>query len=1013
MSGQDGSRGYLIQALIALLQSLDDPNWESVSVEPNQQSEKIDIQWDGDDYERYVQVKSSKNKITLPMVKAWVGEINEDFSTAKCELVLIGSPTQSVIRLEEYDGVLIPTPKTLDIEGLKSQAAHKLDVFLVNANLGHRLPDERELLVAALTSRLLELGTSGLSLAREGFVEQLSLWINSFRDIGLHQNELLARERFFYQRIPRNPHFSGREEILCDLGSELRWEGLKQQRKVAAIVGLGGQGKTQIASEFAYRNESKYEAVLWVNAESFANANSDLGKWARTRKLCSDEDTIEDAALQAKLWLLSNTNWLLILDNVDSEAIANQFVPSTGDGHVIITSRLRDFQELGGSQFEVKEFSEVESIAFLTSRTRRAESEQAELDALTALAKELGGLPLALEQASAYIVSKQSSFTSYLSSFREQRLEVLEKASPLTGKYDSTVATTWHLNIAAVRRDSPISVRAFRYCSLLASTEIPSEFFVHGASDMGRNMADHMAGFFPTGDETLVDDILAPLAKFSLITRNSMERTFSIHKLVQEVTRFSLSKKVAAHYRKKLLRAMATCFPIVKVETMPFCQRLIQHGIHAFHLADEIELQNLHCATLAHRMGHYIEELGDYKLAISVYQYSAKTRLKICGEKDAEYALTMNNIAVVLQKMGRYKDAENMFRDALEIRTSLLREDHPDLAQAMYNLGLTVEALGKHKEAEDLSREASKIFEKTEDTFYQSNYASCLTSLARQARRDGNIDEAKERLKQARAIHEKGPFKDFDPRYALLLREQAVITSELGDVESAFALLDQAEQVLIRSRGQDHFDYAIFLEAKGHLLLQSGNCDAALPVFSLCSATFEATAGGTHPRFAHSLTNKANCLRECKSGSFSEIEALLQRAIDIYSSSLGEHNLETATARNNLAYAYLIEGEFQKSVEIYKEVALVREAILGKLHNDVAICFGNIGLCHAAMGQAELADTMLFNAYQIYLNLGFPNTDDCVGCLFHFANFRESQGKIKSAAAIRKKRNKIRRKPKY
>ena len=101
---------------------------------------------------------------------------------------------------------------------------------------------------------------------------------------------------------------------MCDLGSELRWEGLKQQRKVAAIVGLGGQGKTQIASEFAYRNESKYEAVLWVNAESFANANSDLGKWARTRKLCSDEDTIEDAALQAKLWLLSNTNWLLILD---------------------------------------------------------------------------------------------------------------------------------------------------------------------------------------------------------------------------------------------------------------------------------------------------------------------------------------------------------------------------------------------------------------------------------------------------------------------------------------------------------------------------------------------------------------------------------------------------------------------------------------------------------------------------------------------------------------------------
>jgi hypothetical protein len=175
MGGADGLRGYLVQALIALVESMRDPAWLSVTIEPNDESEKVDIKWIAEEgTSRFAQVKSSKNQITLPMVKEWIDEIRQVAGSERAELILVGPATSSVLKIGNYLGVNVPTPKNLDLQGLLAQAAHLLDWFCTNHGLGQRTFDEREFLVEAITGYLIELGAEQRQLLRMDFIGQLA-----------------------------------------------------------------------------------------------------------------------------------------------------------------------------------------------------------------------------------------------------------------------------------------------------------------------------------------------------------------------------------------------------------------------------------------------------------------------------------------------------------------------------------------------------------------------------------------------------------------------------------------------------------------------------------------------------------------------------------------------------------------------------------------------------------------------------------------------------------------------
>jgi len=181
MSGNSSIRGYLLQTVVSLLNALqDNQTWDFVALEPNNESEKVDIAWYyPDDNIKASQVKSSQNQINLPNVKEWAKELEDSLNATGYELILIGPCSKEVASLGKFGNVVIPIPKSLDIDGLIDQAAHRLDRYIEIRNLPKISAFTRELVINALITKLENYSTSGSKISRKDFCNLLDEWIKA------------------------------------------------------------------------------------------------------------------------------------------------------------------------------------------------------------------------------------------------------------------------------------------------------------------------------------------------------------------------------------------------------------------------------------------------------------------------------------------------------------------------------------------------------------------------------------------------------------------------------------------------------------------------------------------------------------------------------------------------------------------------------------------------------------------------------------------------------------------
>jgi hypothetical protein len=259
--------------------------------------------------------------------------------------------------------------------------------------------------------------------------------------------------------------FAGRDEDLADLHTAL----LGAKGAPVALTGLGGIGKTRLAIEYAWSREVDYSTLLFVGASDSAALNASLAGLAASKILDlpekeAREDTTKIAAVLR--WLESNPTWLMILDNVDdgaAVAAVSQLLPRLKGGHVLVTARAANFPA-SFRKLELGVLSEDAATQFLLDRTDADRSKSKEDAALArTLARELGGLSLGLEQASAHIAAEHLSFAEYLKLWKEAREAALAWVDPL--KEDSeearrlteserTLATVWTASVARLNEEN-------------------------------------------------------------------------------------------------------------------------------------------------------------------------------------------------------------------------------------------------------------------------------------------------------------------------------------------------------------------------------------------------------------------------------------------------------------------------------------------------------------------------------------------------------------------------------
>src|SRR5947199_2312827 len=397
--------------------------------------------------------------------------------------------------------------------------------------------------------------------------------------------------RYWNIPYPRNPFFTGQEAVLMQLATALKQGEVAALSQPQAITGLGGIGKTQIALEYAYQHRQDYQAVLWTLADTRESLVSGYIAIAQLLGLSQKDEQDQAVIVQAVMsWLQTHSSWLLVLDNADELAMVRECVPASFGGYILLTTRAQSMGRFAKG-IEVETMNQDVGALFLLRRVGLV-AENAQLDAafpsdvVTAkkISEELGGLPLALDQAGAYIEENQSGLASYLSLYHAQRAELLKERGGLIDDHCEPVATTWSLSFGKVEERNPAAADLLRFCAFVSADAIPEEMITVGAESLGANLQEVVRSPLSW------NKAIAALLAYSLIRRNAQEKTLSVHRLVQAVLKDAMDKQARRQWVESVVLAVNEVFPFVEFTTWPQCERYLSHVLVCAELVEQYQI---------------------------------------------------------------------------------------------------------------------------------------------------------------------------------------------------------------------------------------------------------------------------------------------------------------------------------------------------------------------------------------------------------------------------------------
>lgn len=325
----------------------------------------------------------------------------------------------------------------------------------------------------------------------------------------------------------KNPYFTPKHEVTAALRSLRAGDTL-------VLCGPPGVGKTQHAVQHAQDERRQYSMVLWASADSAQSFHQALAALADiVLPIAEMHSSTEEKVVALREWLGTEPNWLLILDNadlVDAVREIERFIPSAHHGYVLITSRFADWTPAFRLE-HVDVWTIDQSTEFFTQRLARCKADKVNL---ARLGGELGGLPLALEHAAAYIAETSISVVEYLELLSRDRRSVFGRRYAGMTDYRAGIAATWQLS---VRRLSWLARHILHYATCLASEPIPRSILSHLLASVS---ADFTYGPFERRQirraltpPDAINLALAELGRYSLVTLS--EDSFRLHPLLQHV----------------------------------------------------------------------------------------------------------------------------------------------------------------------------------------------------------------------------------------------------------------------------------------------------------------------------------------------------------------------------------------------------------------------------------------------------------------------------------------------
>ena len=616
----------------------------------------------------------------------------------------------------------------------------------------------------------------------------------------------VLRDGWQIQERPRKPiHlpydsigslFKGREAFLADLHRRL---GVPTAGATAtaivnrlAVHGLGGIGKTRGALEYAWLHTDDYTALLFISAPSIAELRANLANLAGVLGTTADKASIDEQLTAVLGWLDAHPGWLLIIDNVDTEEAAaevQRLLARLRSGHVLITSRISNWSA-GVQPLELDVLAEPDAAAFLIERAPHRSQKADDPAQSSAIARELDGLALALEQAGAYIDKQRLSFAEYLNRWQAKRPEVLRWHDPRLMQYPASVAVTWETTFAQLTDPQR---RLLEALSWLDPEPIP--LFLFDAAPLAEAIPDPR-------------DALAGLTAYSLVRFDAAGDAVLVHRLVQEITRGRIPEADRTAALEIVLEAVdsaATDDP-EDVRSWNIWTPLAVHVDAVSRHADAAGLAEP-TAQLMNDLGLYRLNRGQYRTAEPLMRRALHIDELSFGNDHPKVAICLNNLAQLLQATNRLDEAEPLMRRALHIDELFFGHDHPNVARDLNNLAQLHKATNRLDEAEPLMRRALHIDELSFGHDHPE-VATDLSNLAQLLQATNRLAEAEPLMRRALHIDELS-FGHDHPEVATDLNNLALLLQATNRLAEAEPLMRRALHIVELSFGNDHPDVAI------------------------------------------------------------------------------------------------------------------------------------------------------------------------------------------------------------